>query len=96
MSETLQLILVPAGIVGAVGLVFGLVLAFSARAFAVEIDERVTRVKAALPGVNCGACGQTGCEAFAEAAVAGRVKPDGCPVGGRRWGPGSRPFWARN
>ena len=82
MYEIFQTILVPALIVGGVGLVFGIVLAFSAKAFAVKVDERIVKVKAALPGVNCGACGQTGCEAFAEAAVAGRVKPDGCPVGG--------------
>ena len=82
MYEIFQTIFIPAIIVGGVGLVFGIVLAFSAKAFAVKVDERITKVKAALPGVNCGACGQTGCEAFAEAAVAGRVKPDGCPVGG--------------
>jgi Na+-translocating ferredoxin:NAD+ oxidoreductase RNF subunit RnfB len=32
--------------------------------------------------VNCGACGQSGCESFAEAVVAGRAKINGCPVGG--------------
>lgn len=78
----IQQILIPALIVGGVGLVFGLVLAYSSKAFAVKIDERITLVKAALPGANCGACGQAGCESFAEAAVEGRVKPDGCPVGG--------------
>jgi Na+-translocating ferredoxin:NAD+ oxidoreductase RNF subunit RnfB len=82
MNEIIPNILIPALIVGGVGLVFGIVLAYSSKAFAVKIDERITRVKAVLPGVNCGACGQTGCESFAEAAVAGRVKPDGCPVGG--------------
>ena len=82
MNEIFEQIIVPALIVGGVGLAFGIVLAYSAKAFAVKIDERIIRVKAVLPGVNCGACGQTGCESFAEAAVAGRVKPDGCPVGG--------------
>ena len=82
MNEFIQQILVPALIVGGVGLVFGIILAYSSKAFAVKIDERITRVKSALPGVNCGACGQTGCESFAEAVVAGKVKHDGCPVGG--------------
>ena len=84
MNEIFQQIFVPALIVGSVGLAFGIVLAYSSQAFAVHIDERITRVKDVLPGVNCGACGQTGCESFAEAAVAGRVKPDGCPVGGAK------------
>ena len=82
MNAIFQQIVTPALIVGGVGLLFGIILAYSAKTFAVKIDERITRVKAVLPGVNCGACGQTGCESFAEAAVAGRVKPDGCPVGG--------------
>jgi Na+-translocating ferredoxin:NAD+ oxidoreductase RNF subunit RnfB len=84
--DLVQQILMPAVIVGGVGLAFGLVLSWSSRAFAVQVDERISRVKAVLPGVNCGACGQTGCEAFAEAAVAGRVKVDGCPVGGAKVG----------
>lgn len=82
MEDIIKLLLIPALIVGGIGLVFGLILAAAAKAFHVKIDERILKVKAALPGVNCGACGQTGCESFAEAAVAGKVKPDGCPVGG--------------
>lgn len=84
MNEIFQTILVPALIVGGVGLAFGIILAYSSKAFAVKVDERIVKVKAALPGVNCGACGQTGCESFAEAVVAGRVKVDGCPVGGEK------------
>ncbi len=73
---------IPALILGGLGLVLGLILAYSAKAFAVKVDERIKFVRSVLPGANCGACGQAGCEAFAEAAVEGKVKPSGCPVGG--------------
>jgi Na+-translocating ferredoxin:NAD+ oxidoreductase RNF subunit RnfB len=78
----LNIIALPAVLIGVVGLGFGLVLAWSARKFAVHIDEKILKIKHALPGVNCGACGQTGCESFAKAVFEGRAKADGCPVGG--------------
>ena len=81
-AEIYQAIVVPTLIVGGVGLAFGLLLAWSSLAFAVKVDQRILQVKAVLPGVNCGACGQSGCESFAEAVVAGRAKINGCPVGG--------------
>jgi electron transport complex protein RnfB len=66
----------------AMGLAFGGLLALAARKFAVEVDPRVEAVQAALPGANCGACGYAGCSDFAEAAVRGQARPDGCPAGG--------------
>jgi electron transport complex protein RnfB len=64
------------------GLVFGIVLSFAAKKFQVDVDERVANVRAALPGANCGACGYVGCDAFAEAVVAGKTPPNGCRAGG--------------
>lgn len=72
----------PALMIGLVGLVFGLILAWASRKFAVHVEEKIVAIKAVLPGVNCGACGQTGCESFAKAVFEGRAKADGCPVGG--------------
>jgi len=69
---------------GVLGLVFGVLLAFAGKKFAVEVDERVTAVRNALGGANCGACGFAGCDAFAEAVVKGIAKPDGCPAGGSK------------
>jgi len=69
-------------ILGALGLVFGVVLAVSSRIFRVEVDERVEKVYEALPGANCGGCGYPGCFAYAEALVEGSVKPDLCAPGG--------------
>lgn len=68
---------------GGIAVVFGLVLTFAAKAFAVPVDDRVAAVRAALPGANCGACGFAGCDAFAEAVVEGRGKTNGCPPGGQ-------------
>jgi len=75
-------ILVPASIISGMGLVFGLGLAFASKKFEVKVDERIAAVREVLPGANCGACGQTGCDGFAEAVVKGICKANGCPVGG--------------
>ena len=52
---------------GIMGLVFGLVLAFASKIFAVEVDERIPAVQECLPGANCGACGFAGCDGYAKA-----------------------------
>lgn len=67
-------------ILGAVGLVFGALIALANRRLQVWEDPRIDVVAAMLPGANCGACGVPGCRAFAELAVAGRQKPSGCNV----------------
>ena len=56
-------------VVGLLGALFGIGLAFASNALAVKKDERVDVVEAALPGLNCGACGYAGCSAYAEAIV---------------------------
>lgn len=45
-------------------------------------DPRIDVVSDMLPNTNCGACGEAGCRAFAEALVAGRKQPSACTVGG--------------
>ncbi|HHY24050.1 MAG TPA: RnfABCDGE type electron transport complex subunit B [Clostridiaceae bacterium] len=75
-------ILIPVSIIGGLGLLFGVGLTFASKKFEVEVDERVSRVREILPGANCAACGQTGCDAFAEAVVEGKAEVTGCPVGG--------------
>ncbi|GHU34773.1 electron transport complex protein RnfB [Clostridia bacterium] len=64
------------------GLGFGAILAFAAKIFAVETDERVDLIADVLPGANCGGCGFTGCAALAGAIVKGEAKSGACPVGG--------------
>ena len=68
-------------IVGAVGLIFGLILAFASVVFAVKVDEREEKILSELPGANCGACGFAGCDAYAKALVEGGVKTNLCIPG---------------
>jgi len=56
-------------IMGALGVLFGIGLALASKFFHVVVDPRIEHVNDALPGVNCGACGYAGCEAYAEAVV---------------------------
>jgi electron transport complex protein RnfB len=75
-------IYIPVLILGGLGAVFGVGLSFASKKFAVKVDERIELVRNTLPGANCAACGFSGCDAFAEAVVAGNAQADGCPVGG--------------
>jgi electron transport complex protein RnfB len=68
--------------VGILGLVFGIMLAYASKKFTLELNPKVEEVLRILPGINCGACGQAGCMAFARAVVEGKVPCDGCIVGG--------------
>lgn len=56
------------------------VLALANRRLKVFEDPRIDDIEALLPGNNCGACGQPGCRAFAEQAVAGAIAPAACTV----------------
>ena len=75
-------VLAAVGVLGALGLVFGLLLGFAGKKFAVKTDERVEKVRSYLGGANCGACGYAGCDAYAEAVVKGEAKPTLCTPGG--------------
>lgn len=65
-----------------IGGILGVSLGFAAKKLAVKTDDRVEKVLAQLPGSNCGACGEAGCSAFAEAVVLGKVSTSGCIPGG--------------
>ncbi len=59
---------------GILGAALGLGLAFAADLLAVERDPRIEGVEELLPGINCGACGYPGCDAFAEGIIEGEVE----------------------
>ena len=40
----------------------------------------IQKLRDALPGIDCGACGAPTCRAFAEDVIKGNVKRDSCPV----------------
>lgn len=73
-------LLTAAAIMAGLGLALATVLAVAYRFLRVPEDPRVEQVEGMLPGSNCGACGQPGCHAFAEAVVSGRAAPSGCSV----------------
>ena len=69
-------------IVAILALVAGLILAVCSVAFAVETDPLVEELRAVLPGSNCGACGFSGCDGYAEAIAHKGAKPGLCAPGG--------------
>jgi len=78
----IETILVPIGVVGGLGLMYGFGLAVASKKFHVEIDPRVEQVMEALPGANCGACGKPGCAGYAEAVVLEDFPINKCAPGG--------------
>lgn len=63
------------------GLVAGVLLTVASKVFAVKTDERLEKIQDALPQINCGACGYSGCNDYAAAVLKGEVtnlcKPGG-------------------
>ena len=47
--------------IGGLGIVFGAILGFASKIFAVDEDPRIGQVLECLPGANCGGCGYPGC-----------------------------------
>ncbi len=74
-------ILTALAVVVSVGLLFGILLALFVHFFGVEEDETAKKVRAALPGINCGACGFKGCTDYAKAVAKGIAKPNLCIPG---------------
>ncbi len=77
-----QLVVFSVVFLGGLGAVFGIGLAIAAQKFAVKVDPKVSEVRNALPGANCGACGFAGCQGYAEAVVQNpNVAPHMCAPG---------------
>ena len=75
-------LLIPILTMTALGFLFSSGLALAYKKLRVEEDPKIEKVSEALPQANCGACGYSGCRAFAEAVVKGEAEANGCPVGG--------------
>lgn len=76
-------ILIPVLIVGAIGLIAGVGLALASKFMAVPVDETQEKLREVLPGANCGACGFSGCDGYAEALSCNKASPDKCAPGGK-------------
>lgn len=75
-------VIIAVAVLGALGIVFGVILAIASKVFAVEKDEREEAIGEILPGANCGACGYPGCSGFAAAVAKGVAPANACSVGG--------------
>jgi len=69
-------------IVGVIGVIAGVGLSIASVALEVPVDEKVEKAREALPGANCGGCGYSGCDAYAEAVAEGRAETTLCAPGG--------------
>ena len=75
-----ELVVLSVGLIVCMGILLGLGIGLTARAFEVEQDPRIELVIDALPGANCGGCGLAGCADLAKAIVAGKETVAKCPV----------------
>ena len=69
-------------LVGGLGLIAGLILAIASVLMAVPKDEKVEALRDLLPGANCGACGYSGCDGYADAMANKGEKVGLCSPGG--------------
>lgn len=73
-------LITPVIAMAALGLIFGIGIAYAFKIFGIELDPEIVRILALLPHSNCGACGKAGCAGFAEALKKGEAVPSGCAV----------------
>ncbi|MHC6179480.1 RnfABCDGE type electron transport complex subunit B [Clostridium sp. JNZ X4-2] len=66
-----------------IGCVFGIVLAYVNKRFAMEVNPLVELVEDILPKGQCGGCGFAGCKAYAEAVVLDESVPPNLCVPGK-------------
>lgn len=64
------------------GALFGFLLAYASKVFAVDTDPRQEAILEVLPGANCGGCGYAGCANYAEAVVQKGAPCNKCAPGG--------------
>ena len=68
--------------VSIIGFFCSALITVASKVMFVKADERVQKIRDCLPGANCGACGLSGCDAYAEALVKGDAASNLCPPGG--------------
>ena len=78
-------------VLGLMGFFFSLLLALLSKKLKVEEAPQTARVLDLLPGLNCGACGFSGCRAYAETAIKECDVFNGCLPAGKP--AGDRPLY---
>ncbi len=74
----MELIIVSTIILGLIGISAGILLAVSAKVFAVKTDPRIESIEKLLPGANCGGCGNPSCFVYASNIVMINAEPNLC------------------
>lgn len=64
------------------GVLVGVLLTVASKLLFVKGDETVEKITSVLPGANCGGCGFSGCEGYANAVAKGEVAANLCKPGG--------------
>ncbi len=80
--EFIMTYILPILIFAVIGAAAGAILVVCSKVFHVESDETVAQLSEALPGANCGSCGYSGCEGYAEAIAKGEAATNLCKPGG--------------
>ena len=76
-------ILVPILILLGIAALCAALLTLANHYFAVPVDKKEAEIRDCLPGANCGACGYSGCDAYAKALASGEIaEPNLCIPGG--------------
>lgn len=78
MTEYILPILIFLGF-GALG---SILLVIASKVFAVKTDETASKILEVLPGANCGGCGYSGCEGYANAIAQNGAPLNMCKPGG--------------
>lgn len=74
----LETAVISAVVMGGFGMLFALGLAYAANKFRVDTDPKIELLTNILPGANCGGCGFSGCQNFAEALVVEQAELASC------------------
>ncbi|MEG2813634.1 MAG: RnfABCDGE type electron transport complex subunit B [Oscillospiraceae bacterium] len=78
----LEKILIPIGIFLLIGTIAGVLLSVFSKIFAVKTDDKAEEILQILPGLNCGVCGFSGCENYANELTKNGVPTNKCIPGG--------------
>lgn len=70
--------------IGAIGLILGALIGVSSIFLKVEEDPIIARIVELLPGFNCGACGNPGCQGMAEAVIKDGIPLTKCKPGNEK------------
>lgn len=84
MDFNMQGVLYAVLVIAVSALVLGLILAIFSKLMAVPVDQKLSALREAMPGANCGACGHTSCDGYSEVLADGtETKINLCKPGGQ-------------